>query len=216
VHVAVENLKGQVLQRRQTMVGIAAVEDQPGIYSASFSSEFPCKRMWGKEILSHAPGACETSRLDGGAVPLLFEHNPNFLIGKIESAEIKKKRGHCTFRFSNDADAQKRKAQVDEGILTNISFAYEILEYEERGRDEVLITKWRPVEISLVSVPIDPTVGCDRSMPAFPINVKKSESRNMPELTEENKEKPIDLQSVRAEESMRVVGLFGIVSKSRR
>lgn len=195
------------------MVGIAAVEDHPGIYSASFSSEFPCQRMWGKEILSHAPGACDTSRFDGGAVPLLFEHNPSLLIGKVESAEIKKKRGYCTFRFSNDADAQKRKAQVDEGVLVNISFAYEILEYEERGRDEVLITKWRPVEISLVSVPIDPTVGCDRSMPAFPINVEKIGNRSMPELLEENKEKPIDLQSVRAEESMRVRSILALGNK---
>jgi len=39
----------------------------------SFSSEQPVQRWFGDEILSHAPGAADLSRLNDGAA-LLFNH----------------------------------------------------------------------------------------------------------------------------------------------
>ena len=39
-------------------------------FALSFSSEQPVERYWGPEVLSHAPGAVDLSRLQSGA-PLL-------------------------------------------------------------------------------------------------------------------------------------------------
>ena len=52
-----------------------------------FSSEYPVKRYFGNEVLSHDEGAADLSRLnDGGAV--LFNHNMDKPIGVVESAYI--------------------------------------------------------------------------------------------------------------------------------
>ena len=52
-----------------------------------FSSEYPVKRYFGNEVLSHDDGAADLSRLnDGGAV--LFNHNMDKPIGVVESAYI--------------------------------------------------------------------------------------------------------------------------------
>ena len=48
-----------------------------------FSSEYPVKRYFGNEVLSHEDGAADLSRLnDGGAV--LFNHNMDKPIGVVE------------------------------------------------------------------------------------------------------------------------------------
>jgi hypothetical protein len=75
------------------------VEDRT--YEFPFSSEFPVARYFGNEILSHEMDAADLSRLNDGA-PLLFNHNPDRVIGVVERAYIdgKKKRGYARVRFS--------------------------------------------------------------------------------------------------------------------
>ena len=49
-------------------------------FELSFSSETPVARQYGDEVLSHAAGAVDLSRLNDSA-PLLFNHNPDQLLG---------------------------------------------------------------------------------------------------------------------------------------
>lgn len=74
----------------------------------AFSSEEPVKRWFGDEVLSHAPGACDLSRLnDGGAV--LFNHAWDKHIGVIERAWIDSdKKGRALIRFGNSARAAEK------------------------------------------------------------------------------------------------------------
>jgi HK97 family phage major capsid protein/HK97 family phage prohead protease len=135
----------------------------------SFSSELAVDRWFGKEILSHDRGAADLSRLnDGGA--LLWNHNTDEMIGVVESAEIRSdKRAYCKVRFAETERAKEVLSMVQDGILKNVSFGYQVQEMSlmnpgvKDAESEYLCTKWMPYEVSFVSVPADPTVGVGRA-----------------------------------------------------
>ena len=131
-----------------------------------FSSEYPVKRYFGNEILSHDEGAADLSRLnDGGAV--LFNHNMDKPIGVVESARIdsETKRGYAKIRFSRSKFASEILDDVKDGILRGISFGYSINEMDET-EDGMLARSWAVHELSVVTVPADPTIGFGRSLVA--------------------------------------------------
>ena len=128
-----------------------------------FSSEYPVKRYFGNEVLSHENGAADLSRLnDGGAV--LFNHNMDKPIGVVESAYIgEDKRGYAKIRFSRSKFASEILDDVKDGILRGISFGYSINEMDETP-DGMLARSWSVHELSVVTVPADPTIGFGRSL----------------------------------------------------
>ena len=128
-----------------------------------FSSEYPVKRYFGNEVLSHENGAADLSRLnDGGAV--LFNHNMDKPIGVVESAYIgEDKRGYAKIRFSRSKFASEILDDVKDGILRGISFGYSINEMDETS-DGMLARSWSVHELSVVTVPADPTIGFGRSL----------------------------------------------------
>ena len=132
----------------------------------SFSSETPVERWFGDEVLSHTSGAADLSRLNDGA-PLLWNHNPDVMIGVVESARIgKDKRGYAKVRMGTSQKAEEILADVRAGIIRNVSFGYRINEMVERvsdGKSTYTATRWTPLEVSLVSVPADNSIGLGRS-----------------------------------------------------
>lgn len=130
----------------------------------SFSSEYPVERWFGNEVLSHDKGAADLSRLNDGA-PLLFNHNMDEIIGVVERAGIdnKAKRGTATVRFADTARAREVMGMVNDKIIRNVSFGYRINEMQDEGKDSYRATSWTPYEISLVTVPADPSIGVGRS-----------------------------------------------------
>ena len=128
-----------------------------------FSSEYPVKRYFGNEVLSHEEGAADLSRLnDGGAV--LFNHNMDKPIGVVESAYIgEDKRGYAKIRFSRSKFASEILDDVKDGILRGISFGYSINDMDETS-DGMLARSWSVHELSVVTVPADPTIGFGRSL----------------------------------------------------
>ena len=128
-----------------------------------FSSEYPVKRYFGNEVLSHEDGAADLSRLnDGGAV--LFNHNMDKPIGVVESAYIgEDKRGYAKIRFSRSKFASEILEDVKDGILRGISFGYSINDMDETS-DGMLARSWSVHELSVVTVPADPTIGFGRSL----------------------------------------------------
>jgi HK97 family phage major capsid protein/HK97 family phage prohead protease len=148
--------------QRAELTTFDEVEDRT--YEFPFSSEYPVSRYFGNEILSHDGKAADLSRLNDGA-PLLFNHNPDRVIGVVERAYIdgKKRRGYARVRFSRNAFAQEILSDVKDGVLRNVSFGYSIDKMEERGSGDFVATAWSPYEVSVVSVPADPGVGIGRS-----------------------------------------------------
>ena len=153
--------------KRSELTTFDQVEDRT--YEFPFSSEFPVARYFGNEILSHEGESADLSRLNDGA-PLLFNHNPERVIGVVERAYIdgNKRRGYARVRFSRNAFAQEILGDVKDGVLRNVSFGYSIDKMEERGSGDYVATAWSPYEISVVSIPADNTVGIGRSLVPTP------------------------------------------------
>ena len=155
-------LEGKTYKRSED-TAFDEVEDRT--YDFPFSSEQPVARYFGNEILSHEKGAADLSRLNDGA-PLLFNHNPDRVIGVVERAYIddEKRRGYARVRFSRNEFAQEVLRDVRDGIIRNVSFGYAIDKMEERSSGEFVATSWTPTEVSAVAIPADQTVGFGRSL----------------------------------------------------
>ena len=188
------------------------VEDRT--YEFPFSSEFPVVRYFGNEILSHDPQAADLSRLNDGA-PLLFNHNPDRVIGVVEKAYIdgSKKRGYARVRFSRNPFAQEILSDVKDGVLRNVSFGYSIDKMEERGSGDFVATAWSPYEVSVVSVPADPGVGIGRSLETE----EAASAAPTPDPIPEMENSTTDLAVVRAEaaeaERSRIAGISALCDK---
>ena len=212
------DLEGQLLKRSE-VVDFTVSEDERTI-EFPFSSEYPVARYFGNEVLQHDIRSADLARLNDAA-PLLFNHDPDRVIGVVERAWIdgQKKRGYATVKFSRNSFAQEVLADVKDGVLRNVSFGYAINDMEQRGGGEFVATSWAPYEISVVSIPADPTVGVGRSLetdPAAPAASPTPETE--PEVPMENTP---DLSAVRAEaaaeaakaERSRIAGITALAAK---
>jgi HK97 family phage major capsid protein/HK97 family phage prohead protease len=143
-------------------VSLPATAAKGDTFSLSFSSEAPVQRTYGQEVLSHAPGAVDLSRLNGGVAPFLWNHDPGSVLGVVERAQIGGGKGRAVIRWGTSPLAQQYRADVEAGILSAVSVGYQIDKSERRG-DTITATKWTPYEISLVAIPADGDVGIGRS-----------------------------------------------------
>lgn len=152
---------------------IRAVENKERTFRLSFSSEEPYERWFGPEILDHSEGAVDLSRLNEIGV-LLFNHDRDEVIGKIDRAWVENNRGEAEVTFDTDEDAEKIFKKVQGGTLKGVSVGYLVDSWEEVMPNKQsadgkytgpcsIARKWAPYEISIVSVPADQTVGVGRS-----------------------------------------------------
>ena len=157
-------LNREPLQRVASFDYAAAVrgkgEEDVRTLEFPFSSEKPVDRWYGPEVLSHGDGAMDLSRLNDGA-PLLWNHDPNQVLGVIEKGWVENARGYVRVRFSRSAFAEEKLADIRDGILRNVSVGYSITDAKplrSNGQDGILATSWQPHEVSIVSVPADASV----------------------------------------------------------
>lgn len=157
-------------------------------FTLSFSSEQPVERWFGMEILDHSPGAADLTRLNDLGC-LLFNHNRDMVIGKINRAWIEDYRGYAEVEFDTDEASEVIYQKVRSGTLKGVSVGYRIDSLEEvmAGKASAdgrftgpceIARKWWPFEISIVSVPADGTVGVGREaeQPAtIPLSVFESQ-----------------------------------------
>lgn len=132
--------------------------------SLAFSSETPVDMWYGTEILSHAPGAMRTG-VRQQTMPVLFNHDMDDLLGVVDAVSVDADRlGRADIRFGKDARGDWAMGQVDDGVLVNVSFMYRVFKWLEDTETETLTAiDWEPYEVSLVTVPADPSVGVGRS-----------------------------------------------------
>lgn len=155
-------------QCRDFVIDRAAVKKDERTIEISFSSETPVERYWGVEILSHEYKACDLSRLKE-AGPLLCEHDRNIQVGVVEDAWIdgKRRQGRARIRFGQSARAEDEWKDVQSGVRRNVSVTYEIHEMEltekKDSTETYTVTRWKPIEVSLVSIAADVSVGVGRS-----------------------------------------------------
>ena len=194
----------------------------------AFSSEVPVVRWWGIEVLSHDPGAMDLSRMETGG-PVLMDHNTRDLVGVVEECRCDEdKVGRALVRFSKSARGEEVFQDIQDGIRKNVSVGYEVndakeLDPKEMPRELVelaareklpvyRVTSWTPMEVSMVAVPADPTVGVGRAdeptgaegSPA-PVEIlakaaEEKEVRIMPEGTKQTPEEILAAERARVEE----------------
>ena len=178
----------------------AAVDEESRTVRLSFSSEEPVERWFGNEVLSHNPEHVRMDRLEAGA-PLLWNHNTDVQIGRVESANIENGRGEAVVRFSKSVRGEELFQDVKDGIATNVSVGYRInemvLDEDDKESETYRAVDWMPHEISLVSVPADFGVGVGRDITGdHQTRVFKPEAeKEEPKMSEET----IDVQAVRDE-----------------
>lgn len=163
------------LQRSLSDCSIRAMEGEGNErkFILSFSSEEPYERWWGVEILSHAEGAMDLTRLNSiGCV--LYNHDRDKVLGKVLRAWVENDRGNAEIEFDTDAEAEVIYQKVKSGTLKGVSVGYRVKTWEEVAENKMsgngkfagpcdIASYWEPFEISIVSVPADPTVGVGRS-----------------------------------------------------
>lgn len=152
---------------RQAEFDRAAINDEARTVPLSFSSEIPVERYFGTEILDHSPDSVDLSRLRSGGA-LLVDHNTADQVGVVETATIDADRkGRAMVRFGKSARAQEIFQDVKDGIRRLVSVGYRInkmvSEKVVEGQETLRAMSWTPLEISLVSVPADPSVGIGRA-----------------------------------------------------
>lgn len=155
--------EGERFERTFTIESRKADEATRSI-DLAFSSEFEVERWFGKEILIHSKDAIRLDRLrDGG--PVLVEHYRGDHVGAVIEASVDDDRkARATIRFGRGPRASEIFQDVVDGIRSKISVGYRVHKWEiDEDEETWRATDWEPYEISIVSVPADPTVGVGRS-----------------------------------------------------
>lgn len=125
------------------------------------------------EILDHSGGCMDLSRLQSIGV-VLFNHKRDQVIGKVVKAWNEDNRGKAIIEFDDDDEAEKIRKKVDGKTLKGVSVGYSVDAWEEVAAGKkssdgrftgpcYIAKKWTPLEISIVSVPADATVGVGRT-----------------------------------------------------
>jgi phage head maturation protease len=194
----------EILTRTIDLTSRSIVDTESRLVRLSFSSEEPVTRqsLFGDawvEVLGHAAEEVDFSRLNNAA-PVLYNHDRSERenrIGVVERAWIENGRGYAEIRLSKRAEVEGLWQDVRDGILRNVSVAYRIherklIEEPENQPARYRVVRWTPMEISLVDIPADASVGIGRkleaeSLPLQPTQPKKETT--MPEAVKETGER---------------------------
>ena len=164
--------RNKAIGRRSLPFELREINEEKRTVTLSFSSEEPYTRFGETEILDHSDGAVDLTRLNEiGCV--LFNHNRDIVLGKVLKAWIEDNRGVAEIRFDEDEKSNEIYEKVKNKTLRGTSVGYRIKSIENVAANSVSADKrfagpcyiarqWEPFEISIVSVPADPTVGVSR------------------------------------------------------
>lgn len=171
----------------------------------SFSSETPYGRWFGDEILCHDEECINLERFNNGLGTVLFNHDRDAVVGHIEKVWLEDNRGKALVRFDTDEQSETIFQKVQSGTLQGVSVGYAIYRYEVLEDEETkstngrfngpayVVTDWEPLEISIVSVPADPTVGVGRSAEEIHTSIDTQEDN-----TRMDQEKNLEVQEVKS------------------
>jgi hypothetical protein len=197
-----EKLTGPMLTRAATLDDNSILDEEERRVRLSFSSEEPYTRSsWFDdpwiETLGHDASEVDMSRLATGGAPLLYNHSScgrDNHIGVVEKAWIENGRGYADVRLSKRAEVDGVWSDIKDKILTGVSVGYKILERKltkegetKKDPNSYRVVRWQPMEISMVPLAADPTVGVGRSeqfviqeLPTEPSEVRKMEDDVIP------------------------------------
>ena len=201
-----EHQKRSVLGNYCRETTIDHVDTDSRTVELSFSSETPYGRWFGDEILCHDEECINLERFNNGLGTVLFNHDRDAVVGHIEKVWLEDNRGKALVRFDTDEQSETIFQKVQSGTLQGVSVGYAINRYEVLEDEDTkstngrftgpayVVTDWEPLEISIVSVPADPTVGVGRSAEEIHTNIDTQEDN-----TRMDQEKNLEVQEVKFE-----------------
>ena len=193
-----------------------SVQDADRRVSLAFSSEAEVERGFGVEVLDHSPGSIDSTFIGSGRAPLLVDHDPADQVGVVEMVSLGSDRvARAVVRFGKSKRAEEIWQDVKDGIRGNVSVGYVINEMvsdgKRDGREVYRATSWSPLEISIVSIPADTSVGVGRSMAETPNPEVISHSPKVQIMSEVNNEAVRD-DGMKAERS-RVSSIMDLAAR---
>lgn len=200
-----EHQKRSVLGNYCRETTIDQVDSDNRTVELSFSSETPYGRWFGDEILCHDEECINLERFNNGLGTLLFNHDRDAVVGHIEKVWVEDNRGKALVRFDTDEQSETIFQKVQSGTLQGVSVGYAIYRYEVLEDEDTkstngrfngpayVVTDWEPLEISIVSVPADPTVGVGRSAEEIHTSIDTQEDN-----TRMDQEKTLEVQEVKS------------------
>jgi len=194
-----ERLSRENMETRGIAFDGNVVDEDTRTVRIAVSSEEPVERSFGNEILDHDERSIDLSFAKSGRMPLLLDHDPRQQIGVVENVNLdgSARRLRATVRFGRNGLAKEVFDDVVDGIRSNISVGYHVNDMERQDADSYRVKSWLPMEVSVVSIPADRTVGVGRAAekpPAQPITETLIREETI--MSEENK---IDIDAVKAE-----------------
>lgn len=167
-----------------------SADDEAREIDLAFSSEYPVERWFGFEILDHTAGSMRDGFINSGRAHLLLDHDTRSPVGIIVAGSVKigaDRKARARVRFSNSARAKEVYEEARDGFRPNVSVGYRIhrmvLDATGDDGDTYRVIEWEPYEISLVSVPADPSAGVQRGRtpdsPTHKISIVSSEGDDM-------------------------------------
>lgn len=169
---------GRIFREAEFAVETRAKEngETETVVRASVSSEAPYLRavLWnpekekytaGYEVLGHADGEIDTSRMKDGLI--IQDTHYGDQIGIIRKPEVKDGKIGGVIEFGCSERAQVIAKDAAAGIRRNMSVGYIVNESKVVGTAEdglpiIRVTNWTPYEASFVNVPADAGVGVGR------------------------------------------------------
>ncbi|MCX7779617.1 MAG: HK97 family phage prohead protease [Negativicutes bacterium] len=167
----------QRMVREATTINVEAINEDSRTVTLSFASEQPVGRWYGSEVLQIDAQSVNLSRFENGLGVLLFNHRRDAVLGKILRCWIdeQQRKGYAEVQFDDDEQAELIWQKVKSGTLRGVSVGYSVDSWEEvaggktssSGRvvgPAYVALRWTPLEISIVSVPADDSVGVGRQI----------------------------------------------------
>ena len=142
-------------------IELRAAEVDGDLIPCVLSTEQPVDRGGYDEVLSHRFGDVDLSR---APLPVVVQHDHTQLnVGVVEQVRIEGGKLKGLARFGSSTQAREILADVKAGIIRSLSVGYQLLKtVSETGR--TVRFAWMPYEVSVVSVPADPSAGFYRSL----------------------------------------------------
>ena len=149
--------------------GDAAAQAPAARFEIVFTTGAPVKRYdWANgryylEQLEVSEQAIDLSRLERGA-PLLNTHSNWSLedqLGVCDQPEIRNGQGVCQTQLSRRESVRGVVQDLEDGVIRNVSVGYArnavemVAPGEENGMWVYRVTRWTPMEVSLVPIPAD-------------------------------------------------------------
>ena len=186
------------MKTRGMMFDAKVIDEEKRTVKIAVSSEEPVERSFGNEILDHNERSIDLEFAQSGRMPLLLDHDPRQQIGVVEDVRLDSsaRRLRATVRFGRNGLAKDVFEDVLDGIRSNISVGYQVNDMAKEGADSFRVTSWLPMEVSVVSIPADRTVGVGRAAEQPPAKPKTQSRKGEIKMTEEVK---IDVDAVKAE-----------------